>query len=416
MYGGCVLRLEPITFTLTLDSPHLSPPPPPPTPTASLSWCHQDIETLILSGKLFGNTDPRSSSPERSPSPDSGWHDEELKNRRISPLLARPGSDDGNDGGSDSDVARRRAFDALHRSEQSTQGPIGMGPGRTGVKGVIRDRNEAVGREREQQKREAEELRRQMEKSSLGGMTFLEEEREKARDPLYQGKIDELVLKEREKMRELRGEGRDMFGRRKERRFGHLREVGVEGFVSAVEEERGVWVVVHLYDSSLERCDDVDDTLTQLARIYPDTKFLRARASALGFASSSSKPSTSCQRKEVAYQRYLNHSLRSMEEDDCDDMYFADEVDEEGYDSDGNNVDLDMLPTLLVYRDGELVHNWVRVDWEAGDAGVENLLERHRILPRGWAGQGRDENLGLPPDTIDDDDDDLAWSDSDFEK
>jgi hypothetical protein len=35
-----------------------------------------------------------------------------------------------------------------------------------------------------------------------------------------------------------------------------------------------------------------------------------------------------------------------------------------------------MLPTLLVYRDGELVHNWVRVDWEAGQAGVEDLLAR----------------------------------------
>jgi hypothetical protein len=35
-----------------------------------------------------------------------------------------------------------------------------------------------------------------------------------------------------------------------------------------------------------------------------------------------------------------------------------------------------MLPTLLVYRDGELVHNWVRVDWVAGQAGIEDLLAR----------------------------------------
>lgn len=43
----------------------------------------------------------------------------------------------------------------------------------------------------------------------------------------------------------------------------------------------------------------------------------------------------------------------------------------------GNNedsVDTDMLPTMLVYRDGELVHNWVRVDWESGRADVEELL------------------------------------------
>jgi len=40
-------------------------------------------------------------------------------------------------------------------------------------------------------------------------------------------------------------------------------------------------------------------------------------------------------------------------------------------------VDTDMLPTLLVYQDGQLVHNWVRVDWEAGQAGVEDLLSRY---------------------------------------
>lgn len=33
-----------------------------------------------------------------------------------------------------------------------------------------------------------------------------------------------------------------------------------------------------------------------------------------------------------------------------------------------------MLPTMLVYQDGELVHNWVRVDWEADRAGIEELL------------------------------------------
>ena len=48
--------------------------------------------------------------------------------------------------------------------------------------------------------------------------------------------------------------------------------------------------------------------------------------------------------------------------------------DEEEYEE--VDVDTDMLPTLLVYRDGELVHNWVRVDWEAGEAGVEELLSR----------------------------------------
>jgi hypothetical protein len=33
-----------------------------------------------------------------------------------------------------------------------------------------------------------------------------------------------------------------------------------------------------------------------------------------------------------------------------------------------------MLPTLLVYRAGQLEHTFVRVDWEAGDAGIQSLL------------------------------------------
>ena len=44
-------------------------------------------------------------------------------------------------------------------------------------------------------------------------------------------------------------ERRNVFGQQKEGKFGHLREVNVNGFLAAVErEERGVWVVVHIYE------------------------------------------------------------------------------------------------------------------------------------------------------------------------
>lgn len=248
-----------------------------------------------------------------------------------------------------------------------------MGPGRTGVKGVIRDRNEAEVLEREKREREVSEVQQRLEKSHLGGKTFLEEEREKGSDE----KLDELVLKEREASAERR---QDMFGRTREGRFGHLREVGVKGFLGAVEkEDRNVWVVVHLYDSvcnraqssscfthsnmqSLERCYLVDETLARVARQYPDTKFLRARASALGFASKKSTAPTRATRS--------NRLLNQDNEDDSSDEK------REYNDDDDDDVDLDMLPTMLVYRDGELVHNWVRVDWEAGRAGIEELLDQ----------------------------------------
>lgn len=117
-----------------------------------------------------------------------------------------------------------------------------MAPGRTGVKGVIRDRDEAVGLERKKKAREMENIRKRMEAENLGGKTYLQEEREKA--SRGEAQFDDLILKELEKdlMK------RDVFGVPRAR-FGFLREVGVKQFVKAVEqEETGVWVVVHIYD------------------------------------------------------------------------------------------------------------------------------------------------------------------------
>ncbi|RDB21020.1 Phosducin-like protein [Hypsizygus marmoreus] len=339
-----------------------------------------DIEALVLSGELF-NGSGRSSSPERSPSPDTGWHDDE-----ISPEAKRR-LEQGYD--YDSDEERRDA----RKAQESQVESIGMGPGRTGVKGVIRDRNESEKLNREKREREMDVMQKRMEKSHLGGKTFLEEEREKGADE----KVDEIILREREAAEDRR---QDVFGRAREGRFGHLREVGVKGFLPAVEnEDRGVWVIVHLYHSSLERCYLIDEILARLARLYPDTKFLRARASALGFA---------C--KAPAQRRQISRPSRVNRDDDEDEDDEDEHEEKEDYDDD-DNVDLDMLPTMLLYRDGELVHNWVRVDWEAGEAGVEELLDRHRILPRTESILGANRNLGLPSD--DEDDFDLLWSDDD---
>jgi hypothetical protein len=183
---------------------------------------------LVLSGELF-NGKGRSSSPERSPSPDAGWHEEELSEE------ARKRQQKGYD--YDSDDQRR---DALSQ-RKDVQESIGMGPGRTGVKGVIRDRDESERLEREKRGKETREIRQKMEKTDLGGRTFLEEERLKAPDE----QVDEIVRKERENS----ANQRSPFGLPRESRFGHLREVGMKGFLSAVEDEdKNTWIVVHIYD------------------------------------------------------------------------------------------------------------------------------------------------------------------------
>jgi hypothetical protein len=44
---------------------------------------------------------------------------------------------------------------------------------------------------------------------------------------------------------------------------------------------------------------------------------------------------------------------------------------------DDDDMDTDVLPTPLTFRDGELVHTWAGIDWEAKAMGnLEDLLAR----------------------------------------
>lgn len=188
------------------------------------------LEELALSGVLFetGGPSSRPHSPvSRTPSPSTS---DELFGG-----LSREGSPE-------------PAPNAEVPSES-----IGMGPGRTGVKGVIRDRNEARERDRVRRDAELQEMRKALEKSSLtAGKTYLEEEEDKRRERrLNNEKLSDddeedgsgMLSRDRRK-----GRTNIMFGSNKAA-YGYLREVGAEGFVQAVEQvERSVWVVVHLYD------------------------------------------------------------------------------------------------------------------------------------------------------------------------
>ena len=126
----------------------------------------------------------------------------------------------------------------------------------------------------------------------------------------------------------------------------------------------------------------MDNTLGKLAREHSTIKFLRAKASAVGFASGSSTNAP----KRTTLSASTKYSIKSgtIREEDEEDPYGEPEYNEKDHEDDDDdldlddedNVDTDMLPTMLVYRGGDLVYNWVRVDWEAGEAGVEELLVR----------------------------------------
>lgn len=111
---------------------------------------------------------------------------------------------------------------------------------------------------------------------------------------------------------------------------------------------------------SLERCYVVDENLARLARSFPDTKFLRAKASALGFATT----------KSSSKSRKFGTPLKLLREEDEDDDEGFDEKDkyndEDSDRFDSDDVDLDMLPTMLVYLNGDLVQS------TTGYASIEN--------------------------------------------
>ncbi|KAJ1305454.1 hypothetical protein OPQ81_000464 [Rhizoctonia solani] len=303
------------------------------------------LEELVLSGALFNRESEGDRSPPRS--------------RSVSPT---PNTDDELFG---SDISRPESPVDSPQAHNS----IGMGPGRTGVKGVIRDRAEARARENSRRAQEMAELNAKLEKTAITARTFKEDE---AAKKLEDEEQDAKERYRRRRWRELKE--RAMGGRAG---FGHLREIGVNGFVEAVENESPqTWVVVHIYELGVSRCAAVDEALARIARSHVSTKFLRTRASAIGFAVLNSVPGVFDPR--VA-------TTRKTESDEEYDSDTAPQVE----------VDTDMLPTVLVYRAGQLEHTFIRVDWEAGDGGIQNLLIKHGVLPSMSFSANPGDSLGL---------------------
>lgn len=393
------------------------------------------LEELVLSGALFngrgGDDSPRrggSPSSSRSASPDPfpvpAQYDSDGEGQGTSYIGNRQSS-------SATAAAAVAASDAQHE-------PIGLGPGRTGVKGVIRDRDEARSRDLERIQKEMEDLAVRQQKMDFSVPSYLEEldstaassskgAEDQKREGDAWGGVEEW---RRRRMEELKAGGRTGGGGTNGGGgvlYGHLREVGVGGFVEAVEKvPKEVWVVVHIYDGSLGRCAILDSHLSSLARLYPSVKFLRARAGAIGFATnngSSNLPSStsSFSHRSSTFRRNPGPSkknsgggkrYRDPDESDSEDDTGAaagfvgaypadgDEDDDQFEDEDEGELepDYDVLPTMLVYRGGELAFSWPRVDFDiasvAGKGGgvgygganaiemrdVEALLVKHNII------------------------------------
>uniref|UniRef100_A0A6J0TUV0 Phosducin n=1 Tax=Pogona vitticeps TaxID=103695 RepID=A0A6J0TUV0_9SAUR len=119
-------------------------------------------------------------------------------------------------------------------------------------------------------------------------------------------------------------------------KYGYLAELqSGEQFLEAVEKERKTTtVIVHIYEDEVKGCEALNSSLTCLAAEYSTVKFCKIKASNTGA---------------------------------------------------GERFSTDVLPTLLVYRAGELVSNFISVtehfneEFFAGD--VEMFLNEYGLLP-----------------------------------
>ncbi|KAG0148675.1 hypothetical protein CROQUDRAFT_669729 [Cronartium quercuum f. sp. fusiforme G11] len=176
--------------------------------------------------------------------------------------------------------------------------------------------------------------------------------------------------------------------------FGHLREVGVDNFIQAVEAEKDdkeTTVLVHLYDPALDSCTVLNSHLSSLARLYPRTKFLRALASELDFFNSSPSSPNSHQRDFSFPSLSPSASPRSSYETDKQLLVDISPVRVEPEERRSRKpTDSDILPTLLWYRAGEYVQSLPALERELpggeirrGEKGcmeLQSLLTKYGII------------------------------------
>ncbi|XP_047609990.1 phosducin [Phacochoerus africanus] len=119
-------------------------------------------------------------------------------------------------------------------------------------------------------------------------------------------------------------------------RYGFVYELeSGEQFLETIEKEQKITtIVVHIYEDGIKSCDALNSSLTCLAAEYPMVKFCKIKASNTGA---------------------------------------------------GDRFSSDVLPTLLVYKGGELISNFISVaeqfaeEFFTGD--VESFLNEYGLLP-----------------------------------
>ena len=233
----------------------------------------------------------------------------------------------------------------------------------TGPKGVINDWREF--KRLETENRESQELERKalMTKLSMTCRSHLDDEREKQKDEEFMEQFEEL---DDEFLKEYRQKRIEEMRKALENvpKFGSLISLDKKDFIDAIDKEKpGVKIVVHIYEDKVEACKSMNGCIACLAKEYPTVKFCKMKAS----------------------------------------------------DALSKKFSVDGVPALLVYKNGEIVGNFIRLSDEFGEdfyaTDVESFLQEHGILPEQDIFAVKDKTTGEIRGPLPQDDDD----DSDFD-
>lgn len=327
------------------------------------------FEKSILDGSAFRG--PRTPSPTRSVSTAS----EPSSSRSPSPVAGEPS----------------------HQQPARTSGP------QTGPKGVKADRDAANEAQRQRTKERLAQVNARLEKLVIKAGTWEEQEamqREQARlrealadlearaaggdssDELG-GEGDSDLEEDGEAMRNYRAarmEELQMAAAKtsRARAAAGVVQADARSYVKIVDEAPAeMTVVVHVFSKLEQRCLQLQNVLEEIAREQPPaiskTQFLQVSAIGIGFG----LPGREDKQDRHARHRFLASSSDSSSDDGDDDTPSAQRLKhlkrEESV--------ADVVPTLLIYRNGDLVGNLVRPDLiEADDWGRGNHADVVRLL------------------------------------
>lgn len=266
--------------------------------------------------------------------------------------------------------------------DEENQGPIQHGGYQTGVKGVRADAQYQAKLDSEKRSATIKDHNAQMQSHALGTQRTWKEDEEQNRlereagvkpgqnTSPHDSDEDELAEIRKKRLQNLKSHqtanesrrrrmaGEDVGSNQNSRGgfYGHLREVGPDQYVQSIDgENKDTFVVVHIYVKYVHACAVLTSALSTLARSHPKVKFIQVRAGSIGFGSG-------------GVEATKDTNDRDLDEEDFDER--AEEI----------------VPTLLVYRGGNILANLVRVDLDEGwgdgsERRVADILRSHNVLP-----------------------------------